>query len=114
MSEKNIYLRRFLSVTFGLSDAEIEVFLILNQLNKKVDVAELSKHVRLSKSRISLILKKLSDVELVSKEKIPSEKGGRPKFLYYVDRASVSKLLSARGFEVCQDLQEIIASTFKV
>ncbi len=114
MSEKNLYLRRFLSVAFGLSDAEIEVLLILNQLNSKVDVMELSKHVKLSKSRISLILKRLSDAGLVEKEKIPSDKGGRPKFLYYVNRPAVIKKLSEKGLEVCHDLQDVIASTFKV
>jgi predicted transcriptional regulator len=114
LAERELYLRRFLSVAYGLSDAEIDVFYALVELNKKSDTDEVATKIKLSKSRISLILKKLSSVGLVEKEKVPSEKGGRPKFLYYVNREAVAKLLKEKGVQVCDDLQKAISELLKV
>ena len=114
LSERQLYLRRFLTVAYGLSDAEVDVFYALVELNKKVDTDEVATRVKLSKSRISLILKKLSSVGLVEKEKVPSEKGGRPKFLYEVKREKVVNTLKTKGVEVCEDLQKAISELLKV
>jgi len=50
----------------------------------------------------------------VEKEKVPSEKGGRPKFLYEVKRENVANTLKTKGVEVCEDLQKAISELLKV
>ncbi len=110
ISEKSFLLRRFLMVAYALSEADIEVFMkIIGSTNGK-NVDDIAGELGISKSRASLILKKLSDVGLIEKEKSNVSRGGRPKYMYHVNKDEIKSKLSRKAEEVCKDLQSIISS----
>jgi predicted transcriptional regulator len=110
INEKSFLLKRFLIVAYALSEADVDAFLrIVNSAEGK-DVDSISSDLGISKSRASLILKKLSDAGLIEKQKSPVNKGGRPKFVYSVNKPELRNKLSKKAAELCQDLQEIVSS----
>ncbi|MDT7861906.1 MAG: helix-turn-helix domain-containing protein [Saccharolobus sp.] len=110
ISEKSFLLKRFLIVAYGLSEADVDAFLKILSSNTGKDVEAISSELGISKSRASLILKKLADAGLVEKEKSTVSKGGRPKFMYQVKKDELKQKLSKKAEEVCKDLQFIISS----
>lgn len=95
-------------VGYGLSEADVDAFLkILNSKEGK-DVDSISADLGISKSRASLILKKLADAGLIEKQKSSGSKGGRPKFIYYVDKKEVIEKMLRKVQEMCTDLAQII------
>ncbi|MEM0130971.1 MAG: helix-turn-helix domain-containing protein [Saccharolobus sp.] len=110
ISEKSFLLKRFLIVAYGLSEADVDAFLkILNSSTGK-DVDTVASELGISKSRASLILKKLADSGLIEKDKNTMNKGGRPKFMYYVKKEELKQKLTKKAEELCKDLQTIISS----
>lgn len=95
-------------VGYGLSEADVDAFLKILNSNKGKDVDTISSELGISKSRASLILKKLADAGLIEKQKNSGSKGGRPKFMYYVDKREVIEKMLRKAQEVCRDLSEII------
>ncbi|AWR97445.1 MarR family transcriptional regulator [Acidianus sulfidivorans JP7] len=108
ISEKSILLRRFLMVAYGLSEADVDAFMKIVNSQEGKDVDAISSDLGISKSRASLILKKLADAGLVEKQKNSGSKGGRPKFMYYVDKKAVIDKMLKKSQEVCKDLSDII------
>lgn len=95
-------------IGYGLSEADVEAFLkILNSREGK-DVDTISSELGISKSRASLILKKLADAGLIEKQKNSGSKGGRPKFMYYVEKREVIEKMLRKSQDLCRDLSEII------
>lgn len=110
ISEKSFLLKRFLIVAYGLSEADVDAFLKILSSNTGKDVEAISSELGISKSRASLILKKLADAGLVEKEKSTASKGGRPKFMYQVKKDELKQKLGKKAEEICKDLQFIISS----
>jgi len=105
--EKALAFRRFLMVAYGLSEGDIDVFMKVSQLTS-TDVEKLAQEVKISKSRVSLILKKLSDVGLLEKTKQGSTTGGRPRYIYKVNKDAVKSHMMGRAEELCSTLREVI------
>jgi len=110
ITEKSVIFKRFLAVAYGLSEAEIDAFLKIMGSKEGKNVDTISNELGISKSRASLILKKLSDAGLIEKEKSGNNKGGRPKFIYYVDRNEIRVKLEKKANEVCEELRKLITS----
>ena len=110
ITEKSTIFKRFLAVAYGLSEAEIEAFLKIIESKEGKNVDTISSELGISKSRASLILKKLSDAGLIEKEKSGSTKGGRPKFIYYVKKDEIKAKLEKKANELCEELRQLIAS----
>ncbi|WP_338600816.1 helix-turn-helix domain-containing protein [Sulfolobus tengchongensis] len=110
ISEKSFLLKRFLIVAYGLSEADVDAFVKILGSNTGKDVDTIAGELGISKSRASLILKKLADAGLVEKEKTSVSRGGRPKFLYSVKKDELKQKLLRRAEETCKDLQSIISS----
>ncbi|ARM76095.1 helix-turn-helix domain-containing protein [Acidianus manzaensis] len=108
ISEKSVLLRRFLMVAYGLSEADVDAFMKIVNSSEGKDVDAISADLGISKSRASLILKKLADAGLIEKQKNSGSKGGRPKFMYYVDKKEVIDKMQKKAQEVCKDLSSII------
>ena len=108
ISEKSIILRRFLMVAYGLSEADVDAFMKIVNSKEGKDVDAISSELGISKSRASLILKKLADAGLIEKQKSNGSKGGRPKYMYFVNKEEVIEKLVKRAEDVCKDLSEII------
>lgn len=106
--EKVQILRRFLMIAYGLSEGDVEVFLKVAKMGS-TDVETLSSEVRISKSRISLILKKLNDAGLLEKTKVSSQGGGRPKYVYEVLKDEVKEKMLRRSQELCLSLKSAIS-----
>lgn len=107
--EKNLLLKRFLMVGYTLSEADVEAFIKIVRSGTGKDVDSIAAELGISKSRASLILKKLSDAGLVEKQKSSGSKGGRPKYVYYVNRNEVIEKMKQRASELCTDLSSIIS-----
>ena len=110
ITEKSVIFKRFLAVAYGLSEAEIEAFLKIIESKEGKNVDAISNELGISKSRASLILKKLSDVGLIEKEKGGNTKGGRPKFIYYVNKNDIKTKLEKKANELCEELRQLITS----
>ncbi|BFH73184.1 helix-turn-helix domain-containing protein [Sulfurisphaera javensis] len=110
ITEKSVIFKRFLAVAYGLSEAEIEAFLKIMESKEGKNVDTISSELGISKSRASLILKKLSDAGLIEKEKSGNNKGGRPKFMYYVNRDEIRAKLEKKANELCNELKQLISS----
>jgi len=110
ISEKSFLLKRFLIVAYGLSEADVDAFIKILSSETGKDVDAIAGELGISKSRASLILKKLADAGLVDKEKTSVSRGGRPKFLYRINKEELKKKLIKRSEETCRDLQTIISS----
>ncbi|ABP96314.1 MULTISPECIES: helix-turn-helix domain-containing protein [Metallosphaera] len=109
LAERNILLKRFLMVGYGLSEADVEAFIRIIKGSEGRDVDYIASELGISKSRASLILKRLSDAGLVTKQKSTGSKGGRPKYVYRVDRNEVIEKMKIRASELCSDLSSIIS-----
>ncbi|WP_425487494.1 helix-turn-helix domain-containing protein [Metallosphaera tengchongensis] len=96
-------------VGYGLSEADVEAFVKIIRSNNGKDVDSIAEELGISKSRASLILKRLSDAGLVSKQKSSGSKGGRPKYIYNVDKSEVIEKMKIRASELCSDLSGIIS-----
>jgi predicted transcriptional regulator len=110
ITEKSIILRRFLMVAYGLSEADVDAFMKIVKSKEGKDVDSISSELGISKSRASLILKRLSDSGLIEKQKNSGSKGGRPKYLYYINKDEVISKMIKRAKEICSDLEGIISS----
>ncbi|MCI2414996.1 MAG: MarR family transcriptional regulator [Candidatus Aramenus sp.] len=110
ITEKSVILKRFLMVGYGLSEADVEAFMKIVKSNEGKDVDFVSSELGISKSRASLILKRLSDAGLVEKQKSSGSKGGRPKYIYYINKDEVISKMISRAKELCKDLENIIRS----
>jgi predicted transcriptional regulator len=111
ITEKSTIFKRFLAVAYGLSDAEIEAFLKIVESKGGKDVDTISTELGISKSRTSLVLKKLADAGLIEKEKGGNNKGGRPKYIYNVNKEELRNKLLKKAEELCSELKDVI-STF--
>lgn len=60
ITEKYVILKRFLSVAYGLSESEIDTFLRILESKEGKDIDAISAELKISKSRTSIILKKLA------------------------------------------------------
>jgi len=110
INERSFLLKRFLIVAYALSEADVDAFLRIVNSPEGKDVDFISNNLGISKSRASLILKKLSDAGLIEKQKSQVSKGGRPKFVYSVNKQELRTKLSKKALELCQDLQSIVTS----
>lgn len=110
IGEKSIIFKRFLAVGYGLSDSDVEAFLRIIKSTSGKDVDSIASELGISKSRASLILKKLADAGLIEKQKTAQSKGGRPKYIYYVAKSELKQKLLEKAEDSCKDLSEIISS----
>ncbi|MEM0374634.1 MAG: helix-turn-helix domain-containing protein [Sulfolobaceae archaeon] len=110
VEQQKLILKRFLEVAYGLSDADVEMFLRILKTQEGKDVDTISKELNISKSRASLILKKLNDAGLIEKQKMSQSKGGRPKYVYYVNKSELKDKLSRRADELCKSLADMLKS----
>ncbi|AHC50933.1 TrmB family transcriptional regulator [Sulfolobus acidocaldarius SUSAZ] len=110
ITEKYVILKRFLSVAYGLSESEIDTFLRILESKEGKDIDAISAELKISKSRTSIILKKLSDAGLVDKEKGDNMKGGRPKYVYSVNKEELKNRLITKSEELCKELNQVIKS----
>ncbi|EZQ01893.1 TrmB family transcriptional regulator [Candidatus Acidianus copahuensis] len=108
ISDKSVLLKRFLMVGYGLSEADVDAFTKILGSSEGKDVDTISEELGISKSRASLILKKLADAGLIDKKKSSGAKGGRPKFVYYVSKQDTISRLLRKAQELCSDLSNII------
>jgi len=108
VEQQKLILKRFLEVAYGLSDADVEMFLRILRTQEGKDVDSISKELNISKSRASLILKKLNDAGLIDKQKMSQSKGGRPKYVYFVNKAELKEKLTKRADELCKTLAEML------
>lgn len=109
LTERNLLLKRFLMVGYGLSEADVEAFIKIIRSKEGKDVDFIASELGISKSRASLILKRLSDAGLIGKQKSTGNKGGRPKYVYSVNRDEVIEKMKIRASELCSDLSSIIS-----
>ncbi|WP_373279915.1 helix-turn-helix domain-containing protein [Metallosphaera hakonensis] len=96
-------------VGYGLSEADVEAFIRIIKSNEGRDVDYIALELGISKSRASLILKRLSDAGLVRKQKNTGSKGGRPKYVYSIDKEELIEKMKMRASELCSDLSSIIS-----
>lgn len=111
INEKIVIFKRFLAVAYGLSEAEIDAFLKILESKGGKDVDTISAELGISKSRASLVLKRLSDAGLIEKEKGGNSKGGRPKYIYNVNREELKEKLVKKAEELCKELRDVISTT---
>jgi predicted transcriptional regulator len=108
VEQQKLILKRFLEVAYGLSDADVEMFLRILRTHEGKDVDSIAKELNISKSRASLILKKLNDAGLVEKQKVSQSKGGRPKYIYYINKQELKDKLNKRVEELCKNLADML------
>lgn len=107
--ERMNLFKRFLMVAYGLSEGDVDI--LLKVISKgEVDVETLSEEIKISKSRVSLILKKLSDIGLAERKKQLGGGGGRPKLIYSVDKREIKQKLENKSRELCGQISEAVKS----
>ncbi|BCU70761.1 helix-turn-helix domain-containing protein [Stygiolobus caldivivus] len=109
INEKITIFKRFLAVAYGLSEAEIDAFLKILESKGGKDVDTISAELGISKSRTSLVLKKLADAGLIEKEKGGNSRGGRPKYIYNVRREELKEKLAKKAEDLCRELKAVIS-----
>ncbi|BCU69129.1 HTH-type transcriptional regulator Lrs14 [Stygiolobus caldivivus] len=102
-SGKEVKLLDALSFCYDISDTEYKVLQAV--LDKKtITEDELVESLKLSKASINRSLNKLVSLGFISREKLQSSKGGRPKYVY---RSVENQILIERireDFEKCSQM----------
>jgi predicted transcriptional regulator len=67
---------------YRLSETEISCFIKLLELNRPITSIELAGLMKFSKTTVETALRKLTDVGLVTRQKLEGARIGRPKYVY--------------------------------